>query len=168
MEVTRQRAPAPAVKDPLGPRVFVTQPMAKKERVLLADGSYKKNENGSLYREWKYESLAPAEAFGEVIVMFEPGLSAYALGQIVPRLHEYLRDFNPDRDYMLMLGDPQIMCAAAAILGRRFRKFRLLKWDRPPFLIGDDGKPVKRLSSEGKYEYVKDGDGKYYECLVEI
>lgn len=46
------------------------------------------------------------------------------------RLANWVSDFNPDTDSMLLLGDPVVIAATSAILGTFCDQFTVLKWDR--------------------------------------
>lgn len=43
---------------------------------------------------------------------------------------EWLADFDPDSDYLLLTGDPVLMAMCVSWLTRCFKYFTLLKWDR--------------------------------------
>lgn len=74
--------------------------------------------------------ISPAGEYGELKIMLPSGMNFHAAAPAVQQLREQLRDFRGDRDYLLPLGDPLIMAAAAALIARREPMFRMLKWDR--------------------------------------
>lgn len=74
--------------------------------------------------------ISPAADFGEVKVMLPSGLNFHAAAPVVQQLREHLREFRSDKDFLLPLGDPLVMAAAAAVIARRLPNFRMLKWDR--------------------------------------
>lgn len=47
-----------------------------------------------------------------------------------PLLEDGLREFNPEEDFLLLLGDPAAIGIATACIARRFNSYTLLKWDR--------------------------------------
>jgi hypothetical protein len=62
--------------------------------------------------------------------MLPSGLNFHAAEPVLDQLRVALADFNPTQDYLLPIGDPLVMVVAAAIVARRNRFFKLLKWDR--------------------------------------
>ena len=75
-------------------------------------------------------NLSQAEKFGKIVPLASSTQSMVSAVPLVRRLNEIMRDFDDD-DYLLMLGDPSIMAAAAAIASaRNGGRFKLLKWDR--------------------------------------
>lgn len=74
--------------------------------------------------------ISPAGEFGELKIMLPSGMNFHAAAPAVQQLREQLREFRGDKDYLLPLGDPLIMAAAAALIARREPMFRMLKWDR--------------------------------------
>jgi len=75
--------------------------------------------------------LAPATAFGELKIMLphDAAFKAHPEERLIKSLKEALLQFKGE-DFLLPLGDPIIMSAAAAILGARREPFQMLKWDR--------------------------------------
>lgn len=84
--------------------------------------------NGDLRRKF---DLSSAEAkYGAARVLVPHGQSLVSSVPVVRQLNEQLRDFTED-DYLLPLGDPAIMVAAAAIAARNTNgRLNVLKWDR--------------------------------------
>jgi len=98
------------------PTVFVTQDVMVR------------NNEGDLERKFDF-SAAEAE-YGEVRVLIPHGQSLVSTVPVVRQLNEQLRGFTED-DFLLPLGDPSIMAAAAAIAARNTNgKLKVLKWDR--------------------------------------
>lgn len=81
--------------------------------------------------EEKYD-LSPAEEFGEVIKVLGYGNVPEDPMSSWPRFREILTGFDPDRDYVLLLGDPVACARAVWFLCRLLdcRSFKALKWDR--------------------------------------
>lgn len=76
-------------------------------------------------------NIAPASEHGEVHVMMPPQASFHATGDLVRQLREELADYDYERgDALVCMGDPAIIAAASAVLGKYQGQFRLLKWDR--------------------------------------
>jgi hypothetical protein len=76
--------------------------------------------------------LSQAEDFGKPVVIWAPTQQAYGdTTQLVLQARRVLADFNPDEDYLLPVGDPALMCIAAAEVSFVTEgMFKLLKWDR--------------------------------------
>lgn len=96
------------------PRVFVTQLPSR-----LEDGVWVPSVD-----------VSPAKEFGELVFVIPPGLNHPTADTVIQQLRDRLHDFNSVEDFLLPMGDPVIMAAASALLGRRTSWFRLLKWDR--------------------------------------
>lgn len=76
-------------------------------------------------------NIAPASEHGDLVIMMPPRATFHATAELVSQLREHLKHYDFDGgDSIVALGDPSIIAAAAAILGRTVGKFRLLKWDR--------------------------------------
>jgi len=75
-------------------------------------------------------NIGPASEFGEIEIMFPPRANFFATNILVKQLEEKLNDYNFDNgDSLLPLGDPVLLAAACAILGKR-GDFRVLRWDK--------------------------------------
>lgn len=97
------------------PIVFVTQDVMVRAH------------NGELQRKF---DLTSAEKFGPLRTLIPHGQSLVSTVPVVRQLNEQLRDFRPT-DFLLPLGDPAIMSAAAAIAARNTNgRLNILKWDR--------------------------------------
>ena len=84
------------------PAVYVTQEKARK-----VDG------------HWVSEfDLTPAVEYGNVEILMPPGHSFFSPVPVIRALREKLKDFSDD-DYLLPIGDPSIMVAAAMIAGEK-------------------------------------------------
>ena len=77
------------------------------------------------------KNLLPAEAFGELSVIFNPKQQVMlSPGPAVNQLNHALRNFSDD-DYLLLIGDPVLVgvcCSIAAKFNRGM--YKVLKWDR--------------------------------------
>ena len=75
-------------------------------------------------------NLNPARRFGDLLVMLPPNLSSMMVAPLVGVLKEKMADFKAE-DYLLAVGDPTLIAAAAAIAVRKTGgKLNVLKWDR--------------------------------------
>jgi hypothetical protein len=75
-------------------------------------------------------SLGDAERFGEVVEMLPPEASRLHVAPLLAALREQMKEFGRS-DYLLALGDPTLIAAAAVIAARQSEgELRLLKWDR--------------------------------------
>jgi hypothetical protein len=84
--------------------------------------------------------LSPAKEFGEVVRLLPYGNVPNEPERVHAQLKEALRDFDLDRDYLLLLGDPVAMAQAVSIVSR-WGTFNTLKWDRrtgtySPYRVG--------------------------------
>lgn len=99
------------------PTIFVTQ------QVMI------RNAHGELQEKFDL-SGAELEYGADIRVLIPHGQSLVSSVPVVRQLNEQLRDFSED-DFLLPLGDPSIMAAAAAIAARNTNgKLKVLKWDR--------------------------------------
>lgn len=76
-------------------------------------------------------NINPAAEYGKIVVMM-PAMAAFEdTRDLMKQLSMHLQGYcYEDGDHILPLGDPLIITAACAILGKKFLKFRMLKWDR--------------------------------------
>jgi hypothetical protein len=74
--------------------------------------------------------LTSAERFGALEVLVSSAQSMFSSVPVVRQLRERLADFGED-DYLLPIGDPSVMAAAAMVAGARNNgRIKILKWDR--------------------------------------
>lgn len=98
------------------PTVYVTQDVMIRE----SDGQMRR----------KFDLTEAEQRYGKVRVLIPHGQSLVSSVPVVRQLNEQLRDFTSD-DFLLPLGDPAIMAAAAAIAARNTNgTLNVLKWDR--------------------------------------
>jgi uncharacterized transporter YbjL len=77
------------------------------------------------------KNLTPAMQIGEIVVLAQRDLPLHGDNSIaLARLRRGLKEFNPENDYILLVGDPLLIGAAVAHLAMKFGKVRCLKWDR--------------------------------------
>lgn len=90
----------------------------------------------------KYD-LEPAREFGELVRVLGHGNVPEDPRPTREALELALTHFDPDEDFLLMLGDPVACAQAVHVLASEFglASFRVLKWDRRerryhPYLVG--------------------------------
>lgn len=74
--------------------------------------------------------LSPARKFGEPTIILPPEANRLYIAPLVTALKERMDDFGED-DYLVAVGDPTILAAAACIVARKTGgTVPMLKWDR--------------------------------------
>lgn len=74
--------------------------------------------------------LTPALKYGRLEALLPPGNVGMTPGPMILQLRNKLRNFD-DGDYLLALGDPVAIAAAAIIAAMHNRgRVKMLKWDR--------------------------------------
>lgn len=75
-------------------------------------------------------NMEPARKFGELVVMLPPNANRLHTEPLVAALKERMANFTAE-DYLIAIGDPSIIAAAACIAARKTGGvLQLLKWDR--------------------------------------
>ena len=76
-------------------------------------------------------NLTPAKRYGDLEIIFPPGASTLAIAPVLRVLRERMRGYLPT-DFLLAVGDPVLIAAAAMIASRNTagHPVQLLKWDR--------------------------------------
>ena len=75
-------------------------------------------------------NMAPANAYGEVIVMLPPEANRLDLTPLVEILKSKMSTFTSS-DYIVAVGDPSLLAIACCIASQKTHGFiRMLKWDR--------------------------------------
>lgn len=104
-------------KDEKAPKVYITQIPHRRD-----------NETGAFVPAF---NIGPALEHGTPVVMLPPRAAFHDTKELVKQMVDGLRDYDYDAgDSLLPLGDPAVMAVAAAVLGKQFGKFIVLKWDR--------------------------------------
>lgn len=79
-----------------------------------------------------------AEKFGDVKFVtatdFNNMVNSIHNRDLVDNITRTLRDFDFDRDYIAPTGSPIISMAVMAVLGRKCKKFKILKWDNRDYV----------------------------------
>lgn len=73
--------------------------------------------------------LLPAKRFGDVVVLLPNNVTGMMMSPIVTCLKERLSEFD-NRDFLIAIGDPSIIAAAAGIILKRLGTMKMLKWDK--------------------------------------
>jgi len=77
------------------------------------------------------KNLTPAMQLGEICVLAQRDISVHSdPATALSRLRRGLKEYNPERDYVLLIGDPLLIGATVAELAMRHGSARCLKWDR--------------------------------------
>lgn len=75
-------------------------------------------------------NIDPALKYGELVVMLPPNANRLHIAPLVAALQEQMANYTRD-DYLVAVGDPSLIAAAACIAIRRTNGLlRILKWDR--------------------------------------
>lgn len=77
-------------------------------------------------------NLAHAMEYGDIEILESADFPLFRNGQeVTDRIRRGLQLFNPEKDFLLLIGDPIIVGLAFAALDRMGHKvIRVLKWDR--------------------------------------
>jgi hypothetical protein len=74
-------------------------------------------------------NMQAAKRFGEFIVMLPPNAARLATAPLIVIMKEKMANYKRD-DYLVAIGDPSLIAAAAIIAYEKAGLLRLLKWDR--------------------------------------
>lgn len=97
-----------------------------KGRVFIVCEPMRKGRDGERHRT----DLTPATEWGTPVVLLDYDQSGLNSAPTIATLDEKLADFCDD-DYLVPIGDPVLMCAAASVAAfRNDGRVKLLKWDR--------------------------------------
>jgi hypothetical protein len=75
--------------------------------------------------------VTAAQAFGELYPLLPGGrLPTHNHGALLESLAQALSDFDPEKDYLVFMGDPAIILAVGMLLGLRgVETIQVLRWD---------------------------------------
>lgn len=91
--------------------------MNKDARVFVVQRSYMKDGAGILVERF---NLDPATKFGQLVDLLSPSAKPFYIpDQLVGELMVKLRNYNPDLDYVLCVGNPILIGWAIAIASHR-------------------------------------------------
>lgn len=86
-----------------------------------------KNQNGVMVPVFDFRSVVE---YGDPVICLPTGRVALTPGPTIDKLWEVLKDFT-DNDYIVSVGDPSAIFAAAMILSFiNIGKAKILKWDK--------------------------------------
>jgi hypothetical protein len=75
-------------------------------------------------------NMTPAEKFGPLVVLLPPNANRLHTAPLLAALKDGMEGFTSE-DYLVCVGDPSLIAAAACIASRKTGGLlRLLKWDR--------------------------------------
>jgi hypothetical protein len=75
-------------------------------------------------------NMQPALRFGELVVLLPPNANRLHSVPLIEAMKEGMKNFS-ESDYLVCVGDPSLIAAAACIAMRKANGLlRLLKWDR--------------------------------------
>lgn len=75
-------------------------------------------------------NIDPAKKYGEIVIMLPPNANRLHTAPLVAALKDVMEDYG-DEDYIVAVGDPSLIAAAACIAARKTGgTLRILKWDR--------------------------------------
>tara|TARA_R110002126_G_scaffold90532_3_gene215723 strand:- start:1988 stop:2350 length:363 start_codon:yes stop_codon:yes gene_type:complete len=99
----------------------------KMSKVFITQEKMRKNIAGDFVQQF---DLTPALKYGKLEVLIPAGRALFAPVLTIRTLKEKLADFSDD-DYLLTVGDPSVIAAAAMIAGEKNKgRVKILKWDR--------------------------------------
>lgn len=79
-----------------------------------------------------------AEVYGEVRFItneeYSPMQGSLLNMDLSRGITDTLKDFDYDADYIVPTGSPIVVMAVMAVLGRKAKKFRILKWDNREYV----------------------------------
>jgi hypothetical protein len=94
--------------------------------VFIAQIPMKKNPDGVWVQ--KPIDLTKASDYGMLEVVWPPQASVAARADIEAEAMKIGRLYDPDKDYIIALGSPSLICAIAWAIGRCGKKLRMLEW----------------------------------------
>jgi hypothetical protein len=76
-------------------------------------------------------NIGPAAEHGEIKIIFPAQAAFFATQDLVRQIEETMKGYNYEAgDCVVALGDPSIIGAVCAWLGKNKGRFTMLKWDR--------------------------------------
>lgn len=75
--------------------------------------------------------LTPAAMYGRLEFILPSGPVMLSPAPMITRIKRVLANYDPDKDYLLLISDPAVIAATAAVASRITNgRFNMLKWDR--------------------------------------
>lgn len=74
--------------------------------------------------------LSPALRYGTMVSFSRADCPITRVAEIVYLVNEWMETFNPDTDYLMLIGDPVLIAICANNVAQRFKSFSVLKWNR--------------------------------------
>lgn len=110
---------------------------ADAERQRQIDAARKMERRPRVYVSQEINAdFAKATRFGELVFMTLSGRDDFNAhqdglnnGHLMNKIEAQLREFDEERDYIILTGSPYVNAAISLILGRRARWVRYLRWD---------------------------------------
>ncbi len=82
-------------------------------------------------QEDPHKNLVPAKQYGGIVVLLPFGQVSFDASSAVEIMIKKLEDFDFDKDFLLLVGDPVLISIASAIVSRATGGiYNVLKWDR--------------------------------------
>tara|TARA_Y100001973_G_C5198420_1_gene335880 strand:+ start:834 stop:1178 length:345 start_codon:yes stop_codon:yes gene_type:complete len=77
------------------------------------------------------KNILKATSFGNLDVLLPANTNImFSSIPVIRKLKRKLVNFNPEEDYLLLIGDPSAIGICCALIAQKFSKFKVLKWDR--------------------------------------
>lgn len=75
-------------------------------------------------------NITPALEYGTITSFSSIDCPISRVGQTYDAVSEWLFDFDPSKDFLLLVGDPVLISLCVAYLAKTVRTIPMLKWDR--------------------------------------
>lgn len=74
--------------------------------------------------------LSPAMRYGTMVSFSRTDCPVTRVHEMVTLAQEWMEEFNPSTDFLMLIGDPVLISICVAEISRRFDIFHVLKWNR--------------------------------------
>lgn len=74
--------------------------------------------------------LSPALHHGTMVSFSRIDCPITRVPETVYLVDEWMEEFNPDIDHLMLIGDPVLIALCANNVAQRFKSFSVLKWNR--------------------------------------
>ncbi len=75
-------------------------------------------------------NLMPATRYGELHVLTHRDCPIDNTNEFITKIAHELSNFDPNTDYLVLVGDPVLIGVCVAIVAGRWDRLTVLKWDR--------------------------------------